>query len=126
MTPSLDASPGPGDERHELIDALRGFALAGVLLVNLATLSLCDMLPGPARESMPTAGFDAVVAQAMSWLVNVEFITLFTLLFGVGFALQLERARHAATACACMSGASACCWRSACCTAISSGGATSC
>jgi uncharacterized protein len=80
------------NERHELIDALRGFALAGVLMVNLASLTLYEFLPETARATLPTAIFDGVAVRGMEWLVNGKSITLFSLLFGLGFALQLERA----------------------------------
>jgi len=83
----------PVRERHDLIDALRGFALGGVLMVNLASFSLYEFLPDPARSALPTAAFDALALQAMELLVNIKFITLFSLLFGLGFSLQMERAQ---------------------------------
>jgi uncharacterized protein len=85
--------PAPARERHDLIDALRGFALGGVLMVNLASLTLYEFLPDAARVGLPTAGFDAIALQAMELLVNIKFITLFSLLFGLGFSLQMERAQ---------------------------------
>jgi uncharacterized protein len=83
----------PVHERHDLIDALRGFALGGVLMVNLASLTLYEFLPDPARAALPSARFDALALQAMELLVNIKFITLFSLLFGLGFSLQMERAQ---------------------------------
>lgn len=83
----------PVAERHDLIDALRGFALGGVLMVNLASFTLYEFLPDPARAALPTARFDAVALQAMELLVNIKFITVFSLLFGLGFSLQMERAQ---------------------------------
>ena len=83
----------PVRERHDLIDALRGFALGGVLLVNLAYFSLYEYLPDPSRAALPTARFDALALQVMELLVNIKFITLFSLLFGLGFSLQMERAQ---------------------------------
>ena len=90
--PTLGAPTAPL-QRHELIDALRGFALAGVLMVNLASLTSYDLLAEPARAALPTHAFDAVAMHAMDLLVSIKFITLFSLLFGLGFALQLERAQ---------------------------------
>lgn len=81
------------EERHEVIDALRGFALAGVFLSNLAFLSLFRMLPHDERAALGTAAFDTLALQAIDVLVNDKFITLFSLLFGLGFALQLKRAK---------------------------------
>lgn len=86
-------SASPAKERHDLIDALRGFALAGVLMVNLASFTLYEFLPDPARAALPSARFDALALQAMELLVNIKFITLFSLLFGLGFSLQMERAQ---------------------------------
>lgn len=90
--PAADVPVSPED-RHHLIDALRGFALACVLLANLGYFSLYTLMTEPARAALPTAGFDAVVFNLMEWLVNAKAITLFSLLFGLGFAMQLERAQ---------------------------------
>ncbi|MET0290125.1 MAG: DUF418 domain-containing protein [Pseudoxanthomonas sp.] len=81
-------------ERHAVIDALRGFALLGVWMVNLLSLSLYEMLDPAQQAALPTARFDAVAIEVLALLVNIKFITLFSLLFGVGFALQLERAQR--------------------------------
>jgi uncharacterized protein len=83
----------PARERHDLIDALRGFALGGVLLVNLASFTLYEFLPDVSRAALPTARFDALALQVIELLVNIKFITLFSLLFGLGFSLQMERAQ---------------------------------
>lgn len=82
----------PPAERHELLDALRGFALFGVLLVNLRSLSLYDFLPAGERAALASAGLDAWLAPFMAALVDGTSITLFSLLFGVGFAIQQQRA----------------------------------
>ncbi|HEV2623379.1 MAG TPA: DUF418 domain-containing protein [Frateuria sp.] len=86
-------SPVAPEERYSLIDALRGFALAGVLLINLEYLSVYALLPASRQAALPTAAFDGVAVAVAEWLVNIKFITLFSLLFGLGFALQIERAR---------------------------------
>lgn len=75
-----------------MIDALRGFALLGVCMVNLVSLSLYEFLDPQQQTGLSSNGFDAFAKEAMNWLVNIKFITLFSLLFGLGFALQLERA----------------------------------
>ena len=81
----------PQDERSELLDALRGFALFGVLLVNLRSLSLYDLLPRDERVALPSAFIDAWLQPFLAALVDGTSITLFSLLFGVGFALQQQR-----------------------------------
>lgn len=81
-----------GSTRLELIDALRGFALAGVLLGNLNPLSLYYYLDDAARAALPTAELDAWGRIVVQSVVDGKAITLFSLLFGLGFAIQLERA----------------------------------
>ena len=93
--PAPNASPlGPTreGERIVLLDALRGFALFGVLLVNLRDLTLFGFLTENARGALGTAGWDHALDLAMAALVDVKAFTIFTLLFGIGFALQAERA----------------------------------
>jgi uncharacterized protein len=94
MRPANSASPTPiaGQERLHLIDALRGFALAGVLMVNLATFTLYEFLDDAARAALPTAAFDRIALTFMHLFVDNKAITLFSLLFGLGFSLQMERA----------------------------------
>ncbi|MET1163006.1 MAG: DUF418 domain-containing protein [Pseudoxanthomonas sp.] len=92
LLPTRHDGPTAAGERLELIDALRGFALAGVLLVNLDSFSLYAFLDGVARAALPTAGFDLRVDAIKSLLVDEKAVTVFSMLFGLGFALQLERA----------------------------------
>lgn len=87
--------PVANPERNEIIDALRGFALAGVLVVNLRDLSLFRFLNEGARAALPTAGWDYFLGIGIAALVERKAIAIFTLLFGIGFALQMNRAARA-------------------------------
>ena len=78
-----------------MLDALRGFALFGVLLVNLRDLSLFGFLSETARAGLVTARSDHWLDLAMTALVDVKAFTIFTVLFGVGFAMQAQRASAA-------------------------------
>ncbi len=78
-------------ERLELLDALRGFALFGILLANILYWSGWGAMTEEQRLAF--AG-----AEAVSWqyrfhhlLVDGKFYTIFSLLFGIGFALQIAR-----------------------------------
>lgn len=86
------ALPVATHQRIDLIDALRGFALAGVLLANLSDFSLYGLLDESARAALPSASADRGLAIALDTLVSTKAMTVFALLFGVGFAIQLERA----------------------------------
>lgn len=74
-----------------LLDALRGFALFGVLLVNLRSFSLYGFLPSALKAELPTAALDSVIGALTAVLVDGTSITLFSVLFGVGFAMQMQR-----------------------------------
>lgn len=87
-------APTTGGERISLLDALRGFALAGVLFVNMGALTLPYYLTSAQRAALPTAGFDKLAEIAMVYFAYGKFITLFSLLFGLGFSVQLMRAKE--------------------------------
>src|SRR5690606_3646859 len=85
-------APTGARERIGLLDGLRGLALLGIFIVNIEWFSR------PWQEfgngvAQGLAGIDHVSA----WLVHVfvagKFWVLFSLLFGVGFALMRERAQ---------------------------------
>ncbi len=81
----------PG-ERIEVMDVLRGFALLGILLMNI------EGFVGPLMLSVTglnpeLTGANRVVDWLIYVLVQGKFMTLFSLLFGMGFAVMLERAR---------------------------------
>ena len=61
------------------------------MLANLVAFSLYAFLPGSATAALPTAGIDRWLEPTLSALVSGRFIALFSLLFGVGFALQMQR-----------------------------------
>jgi uncharacterized protein len=78
-------------ERIELLDALRGFALFGILLANILYWSGWGVMTEAQRVAF--AGADAVAWQYRfhHLLVDGKFYTIFSLLFGAGFALQIAR-----------------------------------
>lgn len=75
--------PVGAGERIVLLDVLRGFALLGILLVNFW---------GGAGTTVPRV--DAFVSSFLEHAGRGSFYPLFSLLFGVGFGLQLLRARE--------------------------------
>jgi uncharacterized protein len=87
--------PGPVDEagRLEVLDAVRGFALGGVLLANLVSFAGHYVMTPAQTDALPTAPVDRAVLFGVDFLVEGKFYSLFSLLFGVGFSLQQGRAR---------------------------------
>jgi uncharacterized protein len=84
--------PVAAADRVALLDVLRGFALYGVLLANTFWFSGRAFLP---REEI--AATRTRINEVASFLIKIfvdgKAMTLFSLLFGLGFAIQLERAR---------------------------------
>lgn len=78
-------------ERIELLDALRGFALLGILLANILYWSGWSAMTTEQRVAF--AGAEAVTWQYRfhHLLIDGKFYTIFSLLFGTGFALQIAR-----------------------------------
>lgn len=92
-TPSA-AAPLQESDRAVLLDALRGFSLFGVCLANLFTsFSLWGETGAPAPASPATAATDPLAAFLIRALIDGKFYSLFSLLFGIGFAVQLQRSQ---------------------------------
>lgn len=89
------AGPVPVRDRAPLIDIIRGFALFGVMLANMVWTTQWQALSHEQREALPTSEIDHWAGLMVEWLVTYKFYTLFSILFGLGFAMQLERARVA-------------------------------
>lgn len=65
----------PGNERIQALDVLRGFALWGIVVINIyQTLGMRELPAG------------------LGLFVQARFYVIFSLLFGIGFAIFLERA----------------------------------
>jgi uncharacterized protein len=90
-TPVAAAQPTAAGERIQALDVIRGFALFGVLLMNLYGHPEFA-LPEAVVAALPTARIDAPLGFLFDWLVDGKAQALFSMLFGFGFALFLERA----------------------------------
>ena len=90
-------APTPDEERIHTLDALRGVALLGIVWANVRQLLQpwdIGNLPLALGGSERLAWLDW---QAFMALVDFKFITLFSVLFGIGFALQGERLKARGT-----------------------------
>lgn len=74
-----------------MLDALRGFALFGILLANVLYWSGWGMVTDDQRVAWGGAAGDLWQYRFHHLLVDGKFYTIFSFLFGAGFALQLER-----------------------------------
>jgi uncharacterized protein len=94
MTSSSLPALSPATDRLDALDVLRGFALIGICIANVEFFNRPVVESG---QGIPAGlhGFDWLVAFLVAYLVSGKFWTIFSLLFGMGFALMLERARVA-------------------------------
>ncbi|RDC66233.1 DUF418 domain-containing protein [Adhaeribacter pallidiroseus] len=79
------------NERYQLLDVLRGFALLGVLIANMATLSGYAFLSEDAKQAFRSYTIDHFVNSFHLLWIDGKFYSLFSMLFGIGFGLQLQR-----------------------------------
>ena len=92
---SEEEALAPAAERAVALDALRGIALFGVLMVNLVEAFRVPLF----EQSLPRVGpprgsaIDHVVASIVTSGLESKALILFSLLFGVGLAAQEERVR---------------------------------
>ncbi|MBN8465520.1 DUF418 domain-containing protein [Corallococcus exiguus] len=98
MPEPSSAGPVELSERVHLLDALRGFALLGVFVSNsLSWFSGRSLLPNEQAQALAAPMLEVVVRQLYAFFVDQKFVTLFSLLFGLGFALQMTRAEGRGT-----------------------------
>ncbi len=95
MAAEIQPENGPvtGKQRIVALDLMRGIAVLGILLANITAFAHVDLayywppaLPGGANEG------DKLVWLAQFVLVDGKFRGLFSILFGAGLALFVERA----------------------------------
>ncbi len=92
--PTAGATGGPvsPDARIDAIDVLRGFALLGILVMNVQAFAMPE-----AAYYNPTAYGDLGGANLYVWLggrllADQKFMTIFSMLFGAGIVLMTARA----------------------------------
>jgi hypothetical protein len=103
LAPKPSAIPSPrgpfapvaASQRIEALDVVRGFALLGIFLMNIEYFNrpIAVLL----IEGMPRdlTGADWLASWFIAYFVQGKFWTIFSLLFGMGFAVMLVRAERA-------------------------------
>jgi uncharacterized protein len=81
-------------KRIDLLDALRGFALFGIILAHMDNQYFAGF-PPPGHENMNIKNsFDSVLQMIHDILIFGKFYTIFSFLFGVSFGIQLLLAKE--------------------------------
>src|SRR5260370_17132989 len=83
--------PARSCERIQTIDIIRGLALFGVLIVNILGDFRLPLLEHILRHYAGLQGADRVVEVLASGALEFKALTIFSFLFGVGIAIQVER-----------------------------------
>jgi uncharacterized protein len=97
MAETIVMTPVAPAERIHAMDVLRGFALLGIFLMNI------EAFVSPLEEAMGGlnphyTGVDRWVDGLIYFFVQGKFFTMFSLLFGMGFAVMAQRAEQAGRA----------------------------
>lgn len=86
--------PVAGEERLQALDVVRGFALVGILIMNVEFFNRATSYLGSGMHPGQN-GTDFWVSYFVQYFVAGKFWTIFSLLFGMGFAIMLTRAERA-------------------------------
>lgn len=86
------AVPTAKGERYAVMDVLRGFALFGVMLINIYEFGGEDVLiTSDQLAALPSADLNDTLTFWVRLFVYDKANTLFAFLFGLGFWVQMER-----------------------------------
>jgi uncharacterized protein len=83
--------PVPGKERIQFLDILRGIAILFILIANIRVLSGEYFIPDLQKDAMKTASLDYILEILAFIFVDGKFYSVFSILFGIGFAVQYQR-----------------------------------
>src|SRR5215218_228151 len=83
-------SPISLQERIEILDVLRGLAIGGILIGNMQWFSGYGIMPPALAQQAPFG--DQLTRFLVHFFVEGKFYSIFSFLFGFGFALQIARA----------------------------------
>jgi len=93
---AAEPAPLPVRERIQALDVLRGVAVAGILLANVMVFFGLTFMPADRMAALPTVAADRVASFLERVFVDGKFYSTFSLLFGIGFGVQLSRGGDAA------------------------------
>ena len=80
------------NNRIEVIDSLRGFALLGIIITHCANQYLAGPTPPSAGTLNLFLPLDKFLGEVLMYLTFGKFFTIFSFLFGLSFAIQKDSA----------------------------------
>lgn len=97
MNKHVDVTPIQPEDRIRSLDVIRGVAILGILIVNMAFFNSAHSYDAPYRAQNWPGEADSMVR----WLIEVffagKFYTMFSFLFGIGMVIFLDRAMQKGT-----------------------------
>lgn len=91
----MNVEPQPtAPRRIALVDGLRGFALLGILIVNITYFSTAYLRDLGLPDPQATSWLDDATQWMMALLFEYKFYILFSFLFGYSFVLQMLSAER--------------------------------
>ncbi|MEO0573551.1 MAG: DUF418 domain-containing protein [Bacteroidota bacterium] len=81
-------------KRIEIIDALRGFALAGIVICHVVENYIASATPTAFNEAVHQGLIDNIIDGVIGIFLRGKFIALFSFLFGLSFFIQMDNANQ--------------------------------
>ncbi|MGX1930290.1 DUF418 domain-containing protein [Flagellimonas sp. 2504JD4-2] len=78
------------NKRIEIVDALRGFSLAGIVIVHMVENYIGAPAPEVFTEAVHQGVGDYIVDGFIGFLLRGKFFALFSFLFGLSFFIQMD------------------------------------
>jgi uncharacterized protein len=85
-------TPVTDSERISSLDVLRGFALLGILVMNIQSFAMVGVVYDNPTAYHPPEGANLLVWFLSHLLADQKFISIFSMLFGAGIVLMSQRA----------------------------------
>ncbi len=92
VNPASEWHPVNSGERILAVDIIRGLALFGVLMVNILSNFRLPLLEHTLGHYAGLHGADRTIEILIAGVLEFKALTIFSFLFGVGIAIQAERA----------------------------------
>ncbi len=86
--------PGTTKGRMDIVDALRGFSLAGIVIVHMVENYIGAPTPEGALEATHIGIPDYIVDGIIFLFLRGKFFALFSFLFGLSFFIQMDKAHQ--------------------------------
>lgn len=78
-------------ERLVVLDVLRGFALIGIAFANVLSWSGIKFMLISDIQDLGDFSTDVFLYKLLKYFVDTKFYTIFSLLFGIGFSMQITK-----------------------------------